>query len=185
MFLKLKKSRRKMSVLDFIIIRGQQIFEEGKEINPIEIKIEDNRIRNVFDRYKNNKVIFKLIGLLMANSVLNDTKKIFLQTTDLKLARYALLIDDHKQIIGIVNLNYIENWNALKQSSKLVDVIFQEQIENKNMLHPSFSFISSNKEDVLCFSLKLVDTDNKIKKFPEGEKKFPILEFIIEFVKRI
>ena len=37
-----------MSVLDFIIIRGQQVFEEGREINPIEIKIEDNRIRNFF-----------------------------------------------------------------------------------------------------------------------------------------
>ena len=85
-----------MSVLDFIIIREQQIFEERKNINPIEIKIEDNRIRNVFDRYKNNKVRFKPIGLLTASSVLNDTQKIFLQTTGLKSAKYALLNDDYK-----------------------------------------------------------------------------------------
>ena len=83
-----------MSLLDFIIIRAQQIFEEGKEINPIEIKIEDNRIRNVFDRYKNNKVRSKPIGMFMASSVVNDTKKIFLQTAGLKSARYALLNDD-------------------------------------------------------------------------------------------
>ena len=53
---------------------------------------------------------------------------------------------------------------------------------NKNTLHPSFSFISNNKEDVLSFSLKLVDSNNKIIKFADGEKKFPIFDFIIEFL---
>ena len=70
----------------------------------------------------------------------------------------------------------------LKQSSRWVDVTFQEQIENKNTLHPAFSFISNSKEDVLNFSLKLVDSDNKIIKFTDGEKKFHILQFIVEFL---
>ena len=113
----------------------------------------------------------------------NDTGKIFLQTTGLKSAKYALLNDVYKQIIGIVNLMQIENWNTLNQSSKWVDVTFQEQIESENTHHPSFSFISSNKEDVLNFWLKFVDTDSKMIKFVEGEKKFLILELIIEFVK--
>ena len=73
LFSKRKKSSKKMIVLDFITIRGQEIFEERKEINPVEIKIEDKGIGNDFDRYKNNKVRFKPIGLLMASSVLNDT----------------------------------------------------------------------------------------------------------------
>ena len=34
-----------MNIVDFLIIRGQQVFEEGRDINPIEIKIEDNRIQ--------------------------------------------------------------------------------------------------------------------------------------------
>ena len=126
---------------------------------------------------------FKLIGLLIASSVVNDTEKIFLQTTSLKSAKYALLNSEYKQIIGIVNLKQIENWDTLKQSSKWIDITFEEQIENKNTSHPSFSFISNNKEDVLSFSLKLVGSDNKLIKFAEGEKNFPILEFIIQFVK--
>ena len=44
------KSPNKMNVLDYVIVRGQQVFEEGREINPIEIKVEDNRIRNLFDK---------------------------------------------------------------------------------------------------------------------------------------
>ena len=41
-----------MSALDYIIIRGQQMFEEGREINLIEIKIEDDRIRNFLTNTK-------------------------------------------------------------------------------------------------------------------------------------
>ena len=172
-----------MNGLDYVIIRGQQVFEDGREINPIEIKVGDNSIRNFFDKYKNSKVKFKLIEFLIVNSVDNDTEKIFLHTTGLKSAKYALLNDEYKQIIGIVNLQQIENWHTLKQRSKWVDITFEEQIENKNTSHPLFSFISNNKEDVLSFSLKLVGSDNKLIKLAEGEKKFPILEFIIEFVK--
>ena len=35
-------------------------------------------IRNFFNKYKNNKVKFKLIGLLIESSVVNDTEKISL-----------------------------------------------------------------------------------------------------------
>ena len=180
LFTRLSKSRKSMNILDFIIIRGQQVFEEGRDINPIEIKAEDNGVRNLFEKYKDNKVRFKLIGLLIASSVVNDTEKIFLQTTGLKSAKYALLNDEYKQIIGIANLKQIENWDALKQSSKWVNKTFQEQIENKNTLHPSFSFISNNKEDMLGFSL--VYSNNKIIKFVDGEKNFSILASIIEFL---
>ena len=147
------KSPNKMNVLDYVIVKGQQMFEEDREINPIEIKVQDNRIRNLFDKYKNHKVNFKLIGLLLASSVVNDTEKIFLQTTGLKSAKYALLNDKYKQLIGIVNLNYIQNWNGLKQSSRWVDVTFQKQIENENTLHPSSSFVSSNRKTSLVFCL--------------------------------
>ena len=84
LFTRLSKSKKSMKILDFLMIRGQQVFEEGRDINPIEIKIEDNRVRNRFEKYKDNKVRFKLIGLLVASSVVNDKEKIFLQATGLK-----------------------------------------------------------------------------------------------------
>ena len=34
-----------MNILGFLIISGQQVFEEGRDINLIEIKIEGNRVR--------------------------------------------------------------------------------------------------------------------------------------------
>ena len=67
-----------------------------------------------------------------------------------------------------MNLKQTENWDALKEIPKWVDITFQEQIDNANALHPSF--VSNNKEDVLSFSLKLVESNNKIIKFTKGEK---------------
>ena len=41
-----------MATTDFINIRGQQSFEEEAVINPIETKIENDRIQNMFHKYK-------------------------------------------------------------------------------------------------------------------------------------
>ena len=119
---RLSKTKKSMNILGSLITRGHQVFEEGRDINPIEIKIEDNRVRNLFEKYKDTKVRFKLIGLLIASSAFNYTEKISLQTTGLKSAKYALLNDEYKQIIGIANLKQIENWDALKDSSTWVDI---------------------------------------------------------------
>ena len=42
----------------------QQSFEEEAEINPIEIKIENDNIQNVFEKYKKYVARFRLEGLL-------------------------------------------------------------------------------------------------------------------------
>ena len=96
LFTRLSKSKKSMNILDFLIIRVQQVFEEGGDINPIEIKIEGNRVRNLFEKYKDNKISFKLIGLLIVSSVVNGTEKTLLQTTGLKSTKYALLNDEYK-----------------------------------------------------------------------------------------
>ena len=72
LFTRLSKSKKSTNILDFLIIRGQQVFEEGRDINPIEIKIENNRVRNLFEKYKDNKVRFKLTELRIASSVVNN-----------------------------------------------------------------------------------------------------------------
>ena len=176
-----RKRRKQMSVLDFIIIRRQQRFDEEKAINPIEIRVENNRIQNMFDKYARNKAQFPLEGILFSSSIKNETEKIFLQTTGLTDAKYGLINDGFKQVIGVINLNQTENWNEIKKSSQWVNVNFQPQRNNKNARHFPYNFITNNKDDLLNFKLKLVDTDNKLIEFAQGEKKFPILNFMIEF----
>ena len=55
LFTRLSKSKESMNIFDFLLIKGQQVFEEGRDINPIEIKTEDNRVRNLFESIKTTK----------------------------------------------------------------------------------------------------------------------------------
>ena len=82
-------------------------------------------------------------------------------------------------MIGVINLNEIQNWSETKKISRWVNVTFEEQTDNRNTSHPSFNFTTNNKEDLLNFTL---NTDNKLIEFANGEKKFPITDFIIEFL---
>ena len=58
-----KKRMAKMTTTDFISIQGQQNFEDDAEINSMEIKIENDKIQNMFEKYKKNPVKFTLEGL--------------------------------------------------------------------------------------------------------------------------
>ena len=47
-----------MEVIDFISLCRQQKFKEKAEINPIEIKIGNDKIQNIFGKYKNCMATF-------------------------------------------------------------------------------------------------------------------------------
>ena len=68
-----------MEVFDFINVRGQQTFEEN-EINPIGIKIENNKIQNMLEKYRKYSTRFNLKGMLFSNLIKNDTEKILVTT---------------------------------------------------------------------------------------------------------
>ena len=61
-----------MVVINFILIKGQQSFEYEAKINPIEMTIENDKILNLFEKYRNKSVKFKLEGLLFSISIKND-----------------------------------------------------------------------------------------------------------------
>ena len=61
-----------MVVIDFILIKGQQSFEDEAKINPIEMTIENDEIQNLFEKYRSNSVKFKLEGWLFSISIKND-----------------------------------------------------------------------------------------------------------------
>ena len=69
--------------IETIIIRAQQNFDIAGGLNPIQIKIEDDRILNVLKMYKN--VLYKItpLGLLFPASIKNDTKQIFITGKEL------------------------------------------------------------------------------------------------------
>ena len=64
-----KRKRSLMVVIDFILIKGQQSFEDEAKI---EMTIENDEIQNLFEKYRSNSVKFKLEGWLFSISTKND-----------------------------------------------------------------------------------------------------------------
>ena len=84
------KREREMEVIDFISVCRQQKFKEKAKINPIEIKIGNYKIQNIFGKYKNYMATLMPEGLLFSSSIKNNAEKIFLTTNSLIDAKYSL-----------------------------------------------------------------------------------------------
>ena len=111
-------------------------------------------------KYKN--IYYKLtpIGILFPSSVKNDTKQIFVTCRELNNAKNALIDGKIVNILGIINLKKINNWEHIKGNSfRAYKRKFVKQIINID--HLSFSFKTLSLNDMLSFSVNLVDDDNK------------------------
>ena len=95
--------------IETIIIRAQQNFDIAGGLNPIQIKIEDDRILNVLKMYKN--ILYKItpLGLLFPASIKNDTKQIFIIGKELNGLKKSPLNGNVYDLISVIDLNKISN----------------------------------------------------------------------------
>ena len=154
-----------MTTIDFISIRGQQNFEDGAKINPIGMKIKNDKIQSMFEKYKKNSVKFSLEVLLFSSTIKNETEKIFVTVGGLMDAKYSLVNVKLYETIRVINLNEIKNWNEIKKSR----VISQSDIRDSK--HFPYNFITKNMGNLLNFTLKLIDNEIKEIKFEDKKKK--------------
>ena len=79
--------------------------DDDAEINPVEIKIENDKIKNMFEKYKKNSVKFRFEGLLFSSAIKNETGKIFVTVGGLMDAKYSLikekLYQRNKKILAV------------------------------------------------------------------------------------
>ena len=101
--------------IEIVIIREQQKFEIENELNTVEIQINDVRILNILKNPKKNvKYRLTTLGMLFSASVKNDTEKIFVTSRELNDIKKSLLNGKIYGLIGIINLQKINNWNNIK-----------------------------------------------------------------------
>ena len=66
-----------MEVIDVLNTKEKQKFEEEKNLNPIKIRIEKDRVQNILEKYKENAGRFKLEGLLISSGIKTKLIKYF------------------------------------------------------------------------------------------------------------
>ena len=108
--------------IETVIIRAQQSFEVVGGLNPIQIEINDDRIINILKKYKN--VVYKIIllGLLFPATIKNDTEQVFILAKNLNGVKKCILNYKTFDIIGVIDLNKIPNWNEIKGQSVWTNV---------------------------------------------------------------
>ena len=166
--------------IETVIIRAQQNFDMARGLNPVHIALEDDRILNIFKKYKN--VLYRVtpLGLLFPVTITNNTRQIFITEKELNWVKKSTLNGKIYDLIAIIDLEKIPNWTETKDQSIWVNVSFKDQKEINNTNHICFPFVTRSFNDLTGFSIYLQDDQNKKIEFNTEEKKISILNFQIE-----
>ena len=173
-----KIKRQRAEPIETVIIRAQQSFEITGGLNLKQIEIEDDRVLNIFKKYKNGFYKLTPLGILFRASIKNDTEQIFITCRELNDIKKSLINSKiFRLLLGNIDLKKINNWNKIKGQSLWITAMLEEQRELNNSRHLCFSFMTLTLNDLLDFSINLIDDNNKEIEFASNEKKISILNF--------
>ena len=154
-------------------------------LNPVHVHIKSESVIRKLMSKKTNKYRFVLTSLIFSSNVINDTNTIFLLSDGLGDAKRIFINDTLEQGVGVCYLSEINNWELIKGQSKRVQVVFGDSQKFAGQSsHFALTFTTANLSDILKFSITLVDGENKLIKFKEGEENIPIVNFDIEILEQ-
>ena len=166
--------------VETVIICAQQNFEVAGGLNPVHIKIEDDRVLNKLKKYKNAAYKQTPLGVLFLASVKNDTEQIFLTCRELNDVKKCLINSKIYGLLGIIDLKKINNWEEIKGQSLQINATLEDQKEINNSRRLCFSFSTLSLNDQLNFSVILLGDNNKEIEFYANEKKISVFNFKID-----
>ena len=169
---KLEKKRKKnmQKPIETIIIRAQQNVDIDGGLNPIEIEIKGDRITNLLKKYKN--VVYKItpLEIIFPASITNDTNQIFILDKNLSGVKKSILSKKIFDILAIVDLKKINNWNDIKGQSVWTNAAFKDHKEISDSSHLCCPFITKSFSDLCNFIIFLLDDSDKKIEFKPDEK---------------
>ena len=179
-----KSRKRKMrEILDTIMIRALQKFENYTVLNPIDIDIRSNYMTKILDDFKYSVYQVMLKNILFSANIVNNTQQIFITCYNLDSAKKALINGKLYSILGINNLSEIKNWDEVKGKSIYVNVKFDDITSNtESAIHFGFKFNSAYPTEFFEFKIELLDDQAKKIEFADREKKVPALDLQINIL---
>ena len=120
------------------------------------------------------------LGLLFPASIKNKTKQIFLTGKELNGVKKSILNGKVYDLVSIIDLDKISNWNEIKGQSLWISVAFEDQKEINNNSHLCFPYVTRSLNDLTSFSIYLQDDKNKEIEFKSRKQKISILNFQID-----
>ena len=180
-----KTRKRKMrEILDTIMIKALQKFENYTVLNPLDIDIRSNYMTEIINDFKYYVYQVMLKNILFSANIVNNTQQIFITCYNLDSAKKALINGKLYSILGIINLSEIKNWEEVKGKSIYVNAKFDDITANtESAIHFGFKFNSAYPTEFFEFKIELLDDQAKKIEFADGEKKVPALDLQINILK--
>ena len=146
--------------IETVIIRAQQSFEVAGGMNPVQTELKDNGVLNLLKKHKNVAYNLTPLGILFPASLRNNTRQIFIMCKELNDVKKSLINGKVYGLLGIIDLEKINNWEEIKGQSIWINATLVE--------HP---FTTKILNDLLNFSIYLLNANNNGITFPDSEKK--------------
>ena len=100
------------------------------------------------------------LGVLFPASLTNDTRQMLITCREINDIKKALTNGKIYGLLGIIDLKKINDWEEIKSQSIWVKSSFVEQKEINNNRHMCFPFTTKTLNDLLSFSIYLLDDNN-------------------------
>ena len=122
----------------------------------MKIELEDDRIINILEKHKNAKYRLTPLGHLFPASVKNNKEQIFITCRELNDVKKSLINGKIYRLIGIIDLNEINNWKlGMKGQSIWINTSLEELKDINIGKHLCFPFTTTSLNDLLSFSINL------------------------------
>lgn len=150
----IKKRKREMEVVDSIIVIGQHDFGKYNQLNPIEVKIEDDQVLNILNKYQRATYRFVPIGLLFTSGINNVTEQIFITVKKWPQQRKNLLSKwETIQLIGCCKFRTDKKLEMYERYIIWLRVTFDELQNTKTSRSFCFQFHHKKHKQCIKFSI--------------------------------
>ena len=157
------------------MVKNLQSYDKYATLNALEIDIRSNYINQKIEEYKGFLYEVMIKSILFSASIKNDTQNVFVTCQNLNSAKKALINGKIYYLLGIINLQEINNWNAIKGQSIYVNSKFDNSHYMENATHFAFKFKTRFPTEFLQFTCELLDDKVKKIEFKDREEKVPVL----------
>ena len=117
----------------------------------MKIELNDDRIINILKKHKSAKYRLTPLGFLFLVSVKNDTEQIFITYKELNDGKKSLINCKIYRLIGIIDLNKINNWKEGKKGQSIWINITLEEQKDKQKKTPLLSLYYNISERLVKF----------------------------------
>ena len=126
---------------------------------------------NILKIYKNILYRLTLLGILFPGSVKNNTEQILLTSRELNDIKKALIYSKIYGLLEIIDFEKINNWEEIKGQPIWINATLEVQREINTSKHLCFPFRTRTLNNLLNFSINLLDDNNNPITFENNKKK--------------